>query len=84
VLGWLGRLNSLFTAEKRITAILEAQAKEIHGLKDRVTKLEAREEILIARAQAAATASTADLARRIGALEERTRGLSRLSPPDED
>jgi hypothetical protein len=84
---WARQADRLWNLEKSLRAIIEAQAKEIEALKDRVTKLEAREEILIARTQAAsaaaATASTNDLARRIGALEERTRSQGRLPPPED-
>jgi hypothetical protein len=77
-------IDSVFQLEKKHTALLEAQAKEIQDLKDRVTKLEAREEILIAEAKGAAAAAAgavvAQLAREIGALDERTR---RLAPPSE-
>jgi type IV pilus biogenesis protein CpaD/CtpE len=69
------------------TALIEAQATEIQALKDRVTKLEAREEILIAGAKGAAASAAsvvashhvAELARHVGAIDERTR---RLMPPE--
>ena len=88
-LGWLQAARSidrLFQLEARHTALIEAQAKEIQDLKDRVTKLEAREEVLIAEAKGAAAATAgavasqhvATLAREIGALDERTR--RRASP----
>jgi len=66
--------------------LIEAQAKEIQVLKDRVARLEARDEILIAEAKGAAAASAvasqhiADLARRVGAMDERTRNLGQLPP----
>lgn len=69
-------------------AVIEAPAKEIQDLKDRVTKLEAREEILIAEAKGAAGAAAStlvvDLARRVGMLDERTRQLQRLPFPNPD
>ncbi len=69
--------------------MLEAQAQEIQDLRDRITKLEAREEILIAEAKGAAAAAAsavasqhvAALAREIGALDERTRQIGRLPGP---
>jgi hypothetical protein len=76
-------LDRLFQLEKKHGAILEAQAADIQSLKDRLTALEqhvkAREDILVAEAKgaAAATASViasqhvADIARRLGGMEER-------------
>ena len=67
-------------------ALIEAQAKEIATLKERVTRLEAREEVLVAEARGAAAAAasgaasqhTSDLSRRLGILEERTQHLRRI------
>lgn len=82
---WLSRLAHLermWNLEKTHGEIIEEQARKIKLLEDRVTKLEAREEMLIVKAQAAAGAAAstamAELARQIGALEERTK---RLPPP---
>jgi hypothetical protein len=75
------RVESLFdTQAKQSEALADLQTQMI-GLADRVTRLEAREEIVIAEAKGAAsvaamgaaTAAMADLARRIGGLEERGR-----------
>jgi len=68
--------------------LIEAQAKEIQVLKDRVARLEPREKILVAEAKGAAAAAApaiasqhvADLARRVGAMDERTRNLGQLPP----
>lgn len=68
---------------------IEELGTEIDALKQRVTRLESREDLVVAEARAAAgaaathvsVASLADLARRIGRLEERT-DHPRLSPPD--
>ena len=76
--------------EAKHTALLEAQAQEIQALKDRIARLEAREEILVAEAKGAAAAAAsaiasqhvAELARHVGAIDERTRRLGGLSPPD--
>jgi len=90
-------LDRLLQLEKKHGAILEAQAAEIQGIKDRLSKLEAhvqaREEILVAEAKgaAAAVASVAasqhvsDISRRLGAMEERLRGSgsARLPPAEE-
>jgi hypothetical protein len=90
-------LDRLFQLEKKHGAILEAQAAEIQGIKDRLTKLEehvkAREEILVAEAKGAADAvasvaasqHVSDISRRLGAMEERLRGSgsARLPPPDD-
>jgi hypothetical protein len=88
--------DRLLQLEEKLVAALEAQASDIQGLKDRLTKLEeyvrAREDVLVAEAKgaAAAVASVAasqhvsDIARRLGAMEERLRGsaAARLQPPD--
>ena len=92
---WLSAASSLdrlLKLEEKLTAVIEAQAREIDALKDRVTKLEAREEVLIAEAKGAAASAAsavasqhvADLARHVGALDERTRNLSQLPPPEDD
>lgn len=83
-------VDRLLGLEAKLTAIIEAQAKEIQRLKDRVTKLEAREEVLIAEAKGAAAAAAsavasqhvAEIARQVGAMDERTRHLRRLPPPE--
>lgn len=91
-LDWL-RLASaaerLMGLEARHVALIDAQAKEIQALKDRVTKLESREEILIAEAKGAASSAASAavtqnltrLALRLGALEERTRLTGTQRPP---
>jgi hypothetical protein len=89
-LEWLNvarTIDRLLALETKHAALIEAQAKEIQALEDRVAKLEAREEILIAEARGAAAAAAsgvasqhvAGLARDLGALEERVRNLDRLS-----
>jgi hypothetical protein len=76
-------LDALRTIEQSHRAIMEKQAEQIQGLKDRLTKLEAhvqaREEILVAEAKgaAAAVASTvatqhiASIAQSVGRLQGR-------------
>ena len=81
-------LDRLFAAEKKHGDLIEAQARRLQDISERVARLEAREEILIVEAKAAAgTAASAaathhltDMAMRIGALDERTR---RLDPSDD-
>lgn len=85
-------VDRLFQLERKHGAILEAQAGEIQALKDRLTSLEqhvrAREEILVAESKAAAATAAsavsvmhiADLARRLGALEERLHMLGQSKP----
>jgi uncharacterized protein (UPF0371 family) len=97
----LGLLNGLklvrdidrfFSAQKNLTTLLEAQSREIQTLKDRVARLEVREEVLIAEAKGAAAAAAAaiasqhlaDLARHVGALDERTQALRGIKPPAPD
>lgn len=88
-------LWALLKKVDRLLELEEKQAKAIAGLQDqindlttRVTKLETRDEVLIARAEAAAgmaamgaaTASMSDISRRVGALEERTAPVILPSP----
>lgn len=92
-LEWLKAVRAvdrLLGLEAKHTALLEAQAQEIQALKDRIARLEAREEILVAEAKGAAAAAAsaiasqhvAELARHVGAIDERTRRLGGLSPPE--
>ena len=59
-------IDRLLSLETKFTALLEVQAKEIQDLKDRLTKLEAREEILIAEAKGAGSESTVAASSRFG------------------
>ncbi len=56
--------------------LIENQAAQIVALRDAVNTLQAREDVLLARAELAATqaasASVTDLARRLGHVEERS------------
>jgi hypothetical protein len=71
---WIGRIVDLL---RRVDQVLQA---EVRMLGERVAKLEAREDLLVAEAKAAAAAaatqvsiaSVSDIARRIGRLEERS------------
>jgi type IV pilus biogenesis protein CpaD/CtpE len=91
-LDWLRAIRAIdrfLQLGEKHTALLEAQAKEIQDLKDRVTRLEAREEVLIAEAKGAAAVAAsavasqhvAELARQVGAMDERTRQFGRLTAP---
>jgi hypothetical protein len=75
------KVESLFETQAAQSRIFAAQEKQIADLADRLTRLEAREEIVVAEAKAAAsvaaigaaTSAMADIARRVGGLEERSR-----------
>ena len=68
--------------EKQRKSILDLQT-QLDALAARMVQLEAREEIVVVKAEAAArsaamgsaTAALADIARQVGALQERTRGI---------
>ncbi len=86
----LATLRRLAELEKKHAELIAKQADEIQALKDRVTTLEAREDILVAEAKTAAGATAsliagqhvAGLAQSIGRLEGRLDGLTlRLPPP---
>ncbi len=90
-LEWLNvarRIDRLLGLEAKHTALLEAQAKEIQDLRDRLMRLESREATLLAEARATAVAAAssvasqhvAELARRVGAMEERTRASAGAPP----
>ena len=80
----LRKMDALLRLEDNHGAAIRRLDTAIASLTERVARLEAREELMVAKAEgaagsAAATAvamSIADLARRIGALDERTRRLS--------
>jgi hypothetical protein len=98
----IGDLWNLVKKVDRLLELEEKQSKATVGLQEqvneltaRITRLEAREEIVVAEAKGAAgvaamgaaTAALADLSRRVGAMEERTRippppRAKRLKPPD--
>jgi hypothetical protein len=81
------KLDSLLQLEAKHGAAIARLEADFIVLHERVTRLEGRDAVLIAEAKSAAasaasvtTSSTvADLARRIGVLEERSRG-ARLPP----
>lgn len=84
---WLNvarHVDCLFALEKKHGDLIEAQAKELQALKDRMTRLEehlkAREEVLIVEAKSAAREAASavsslhnsDISARLGRLEERS------------
>ena len=81
-------VDRLLTAEAKQGQAIETLAAEVSTLKERVTRLEAREDVIIAEARSAASAastqvaiaSVSDIARRVGRLEERSG--RRLDAPD--
>ena len=85
----LRSIDQLFTLETKHGKAIEKLADDINRLNDRVTRLEAREEMTIVEARAAAgvaatsvaIATVSDVSRRIGRLEERT-GQKRLDTPE--
>ena len=91
-LNLLRSVDRLLTLEAKHGKAIETLAAEVEKLKDRVTSLEAREEVIIVEAKAAASgaatqvaiASVSDIARRIGRLEERSERSEPkyLKPPD--
>lgn len=96
-LNGMRRLDRLFALENKHGALLEKQASLIQALQDRLTtleaRIEAREEILVAEAKGAAgsvasmvaSQHIAEISRRLGVIEERTRTVVdsvRLPLPD--
>jgi len=85
----LRSVDRLLNLEAKHGKAIEKLEVEIDELKNRVTRLETREEIVIVEAKdAARTAATqvaitsvSDMARRIGRLEERSEQKS-LKPPE--
>jgi hypothetical protein len=83
LLGLFRQMDALLQLEKKHGASIRQLQEDMATLNDRVTRLEAREELVVTRAEGAAgiaaataaTATIADLARRIGRLEERARPL---------
>lgn len=76
----LRKLDRLMSLDVVLRESVERLTSDIAALSNRVTRLEAREGVLIAEAKGAAAAAgattaanMADLARRVGVLEERSR-----------
>jgi hypothetical protein len=72
---WL-RITRILDVQDKHAKLIEAQAAELTGLREAVLTLQAREDVLLARAELAAmkaaTETMNDQARRIGHLEART------------
>jgi hypothetical protein len=85
----LRRAERLLSVEARHDKLLEAHGKKLQDLADRITALEGRLEIVVAEAKgtAGAAASSAvmqnlvEIARSLGALEERVRALEQQTRP---
>jgi hypothetical protein len=86
----LRKLDRLLTLDVTLRDAVQRLSGDIATLNERVTRLEAREAVMVAEAKGAAAAAAsmaasatiADLARRIGVLEERSRSI-RLLPPNQ-
>ena len=69
-------IQQLLALEKTLKAVIDKQADEIDQHRQSITRLETREDVITDEAKtaaaAAATVAMADLARRIGVLEERS------------
>jgi hypothetical protein len=76
-MSWLSNLRDLFRTIDGLMVVERTHGAAIEDLKERVLHLDAREPVLVAEAKAAASAVSAqhiaDLARRLGALEEQLR-----------
>jgi hypothetical protein len=89
IVGLLRTVDRLLELEKKHGTLIEAQAKELKDLAARVTRLESREEILVAEAKGASAAVASavaaqhlvEMAQRIGALDERTKQLAENRRP---
>jgi type IV pilus biogenesis protein CpaD/CtpE len=85
----LRRAERLLSVEARHDKLLEAHGKKLQELADQITKLESRLEIVIAEAKGAAGAAASsvvtqnlvEIARSLGALEERVRMLEEQRRP---
>ena len=89
--GWLDAaraIDRLLELENKHARLIEAQTKRIDELIDRINRLEAREEILIAEAKGAAAAAASgvaahhigDLALKVGGIDERLKRLEAAKP----
>ena len=86
ILGLADKVRALLESQEKAAKAISKLHDDIQALRLEVERLKAREEILIARAEAAAQTAasavavhnTADLARRLGGLEMQ---VNRLPPP---
>lgn len=85
----LRAVDQLLALDEKYRKAFEKLTADIDGLKERVTRLETREEIVVEKAKAAAgvaatqvaITSVSDIARRVGRLEERNE-QKRLEKPE--
>ncbi len=74
--GLIKKVDRLLELEEKQGKASVAMQEQLDALVERVNRVEAREEIVVAKAQAAAgmaaMASLSDLSRRLGGLEERS------------
>lgn len=86
--GWLNGLRTidrLLDLEAKHGGLINDQRRRVDELAERVTRLEAREAVMIAEAKGAASSAASvvaaqqlgDLARHVGGLDERVRRLER-------
>jgi predicted nucleic acid-binding Zn-ribbon protein len=69
VLRFIPRVMTIMDTLERLTKAIDKQAGQIEALRERLDRLEAREEILLAKIDAAAARATADMAGRLGRVE---------------
>jgi ABC-type transporter Mla subunit MlaD len=85
----LRRAERLLSVEAQHDRLLEAHGKKLQNLADRITAVESRLETVIAEAKGAAGATASsvvtqnlvEIARSLGALEERVRALEEQTRP---
>ena len=82
----LRRAERLLSVEARHDKLLEAHGRKLQDLADRITALGGRLEIVVAEAAGAAASSAVtqnlvEIARSLGALEERVRALEGQTRP---
>jgi hypothetical protein len=69
VLRLVPRVLSIMDTLQRLTRTVEKQAAQLDALRERCERLEAREEMLLAKIEAAALRATSDLSGRLGRIE---------------
>lgn len=87
-MAWLSTALDLLRKADRLPTLETKHADPIANLKERVAKLESERDLLLVEAKAAAASAAssavaqtiADLARRVGGLEERTREQAGVRP----
>jgi archaellum component FlaC len=69
VLRLIPRIITIMDTMQRLTKAVEKQAGQTDAIRERLDRLEAREEMLLAKIEAAASRATADMAGRLGRIE---------------